>query len=260
MSVTSVEQTGMQQQLLRYAHDLRETLRKERERSGELHRLSVALEEALESERRARVDLEWAHQETLLRLMLATRFKDEETGAHLARVSYFATALGTYLGLPGEQLRWIGAAATMHDIGKIGIPDVILLKAGRLSPDERQRMEAHTTIGAKLLGESKSELIQTACDIALTHHERWDGTGYPDGLKKEEIPVAGRIVMVADVYDALRSARPYKPAFSHDYTVETILNGSGRTRPEHFDPGLLEAFRALERDFEAIYQNSQVLV
>jgi HD-GYP domain-containing protein (c-di-GMP phosphodiesterase class II) len=129
-------------------------------------------------------------------------------------------------------------------------PD-ILRKPGKLSREEWEIMKTHCEEGARILGDHPH--LRMAAEIASTHHERWDGTGYPRGLKGEEIPVSGRICIVADIYDALRSARSYKPAFSHDQTAKIILEGDGRTEPGHFDPRALEAFRRRQRDFEEIY-------
>jgi putative two-component system response regulator len=239
--------------------DWRATLREEREKSLQLLALSRALEAALESERKTPQESEWERHETILRLMLTRRFLDVETGSHICRVGRYSAAVGRHLNLSSEQASEIAAAALMHDVGKVGLPPAILQKPGGLTDQERRRMETHTTIGAELLGESSSPLVRTACAIAMTHHERWDGTGYPLRLKREEIPLAGRIVMLADQYDALRSARCYKPAFSHGRTAETILRGDGRTRPEHFDPQLLDAFRALEKEFDAVYESSRLV-
>lgn len=142
----------------------------------------------------------------------------------------------------------------MHDIGKIGIPDSILLKPGGLAQDEWKIMKGHAAMGAQILGNSKSPHIQMGAEIAQNHHERWDGGGYPSGKQGEAIPLAARIMNVCDIYDALRSKRPYKPAFDHLKAVDIISRGDGRTRPEHFDPVILAAFQECHTVFRDTFE------
>jgi putative two-component system response regulator len=182
--------------------------------------------------------LEDARLEMLTRLGRAAEYRDDDTGQHTERVACMARRLAQALGLPPEETERIYHAAQLHDVGKIGISDTILLRPGKLSPEEFKAIQAHTTIGASILDGSQSELLQLASVIALTHHERWNGTGYPHGLAGEEIPLPGRIVAVADVFDALTHVRPYKPAWPADQAIAEIV----RQRGQHFDPAVVDAF------------------
>lgn len=168
----------------------------------------------------------------------ASEYRDEETGTHISRMSQYSRVIALSAGMSQEEGELLLQAAPMHDVGKIGIPDRILLKPGKLDAQEWEIMKTHTTIGAKIIGNHPSELLTLAAQVALTHHEKWDGTGYPYGLKGEEIPVHGRIVMLADVFDALTSDRPYKKAWSEEAAIEEITRMSG----QHFDPQLVLAF------------------
>lgn len=168
----------------------------------------------------------------------ASEYRDEETGTHISRMSKYSRIIGLAAGLSRSEADLLWQAAPMHDVGKIGIPDRILLKPGKLDPDEWTIMKTHTTIGAKIMGNHPSDILMLARQVALTHHEKWDGTGYPHGLAGEDIPLAGRIVMLADVFDALTSDRPYKIAWSEDAAIAEI----NRTSGQHFDPQLVRAF------------------
>jgi len=201
----------------------------------------------LEIEVAARMqDLEEAQYEVLERLARAAEFRDDDTGQHTVRVGDLAHLLAVEMGLPCEQQSLIRRAAPLHDVGKIGISDLILLKPGKLTSEEFETMQTHARIGATILQNGSSSLMCMAETIALTHHERWNGGGYPCGLKGEEIPVEGRIVAVTDVFDALVNDRPYKKAWSVEDAVAEIQSQSGR----HFDPSVVAAFlRAQARNF-----------
>jgi response regulator RpfG family c-di-GMP phosphodiesterase len=184
-----------------------------------------------------RRELEALQEEIILKLCRAGGYRDHETGAHIVRMARYCELIADELGFPAETCRFIYSAAQMHDIGKIGIPDAILQKPARLTPEERRVMEEHTLIGEAILQGSTSPLIQAAEMIAGTHHERWDGAGYPRGLKGEAIPIAGRIAAVADVFDALTSDRQYKRGWPLDEAREELL----RNRGAYFDPACVDA-------------------
>ena len=178
-------------------------------------------------------------QQIIRRLGRAAEFKDNETGNHVLRMSHYSRLIAEAHGLGAEAADIVFSTAPMHDIGKIGIPDSILLKPGKLDASEWEIMRQHPLMGAEIIGKHDNELLETARIISLSHHEKWDGSGYPLGLKGEEIPLEGRIVALADVLDALLSKRPYKPAFSVEHSLELIEAESGR----HFDPALMVALK-----------------
>jgi cyclic di-GMP phosphodiesterase len=176
--------------------------------------------------------------EIIQRLGLAAEFKDNETGMHVIRMSHYARLMGMAIGMNSEDCENLLNASPMHDLGKIGIPDHILMKQGKLDSDEWELMKKHAEFGARIIGEHDSELLQLAAVIALSHHEKWDGSGYPQGLRGDAIPLAGRICAIADVFDALTTERPYKKA----WPVVEAVNLIEENKNKHFDPALVEAF------------------
>jgi putative two-component system response regulator len=194
------------------------------------------------------LELENNQKETIIRLALAAEHRDTDTGSHIRRIQEYSKLLARCSGLDEAQSEDVGLASTMHDLGKIGIPDNILLKPGRLTDEEMTVMRSHTEIGANILANSNSPLIIQSREIALTHHEHFDGNGYPLGLRGKEMPLGGRIVGLADVFDALLSKRPYKEPWPFDKAVEAILQGRGT----HFDPDLTDVFEARLDEIHAI--------
>jgi len=216
-------------------------------------------------------ELEFLHHDIIWRLAKAGEMRDEATGNHVVRVAHCSRIIAEKCHLPEEEVGWIFLTAPLHDLGKIGIPDGILLKAGKLTAAEWDIMKTHSEIGSSILleppkglensfysasleqnemsGPVISPMREIAASIALNHHEKWDGGGYPNGLAGEDIPLAGRIVVIADVYDALRSARPYKKPLNREQAFEIILEGRG----SHFDPNLVDVFQKCIDEFAAVF-------
>jgi putative two-component system response regulator len=203
--------------------------------------------------RRLHGNLENAYEEALECLAVAAEYKDPETGNHIRRIGEYAQLIAKELGWSKERQNLMLLAAPLHDVGKIGTPESILLKPGKLDSDEVQIMKQHAQNGYDILCHSEHLILQAAANIARCHHERWDGGGYPRGLKGTEIPIEARITSLADVYDALRSKRPYKPEFDQEKTLSIMLDGDGRTDPSHFDPELINIFRKVAGKFDEIY-------
>jgi len=211
------------------------------------------LEDALAALRLSREELKESYLDTILRLTTVAEYKDGHTADHIRRVGHYCRHLAQQLGWSAADQEAIFYASPMHDIGKVVIPTEILQKAGPLTAEEYAIAQGHTTAGARILQGSTSTLLQLAELIALTHHERHDGGGYPRGLRGDEIPAAGMITNLADQYEALRSVRPYKPSLGHERVVEIITRGDGRTAPSHFTPRVLEAFADTTARFAEIF-------
>ncbi len=206
-----------------------------------VHERTAALNAAIAQLTQTQHELRASHEETIYRLSRAAEFRDDETGQHLQRMSRYCQLIARKIGLDEATCELLRIASPMHDVGKLGIPDRILLKPGRLTPDEFVVMKGHAEIGYRILVGSDAAPLKMAATIAHTHHEKWDGQGYPRGLRGEEIPLCGRIAAIADVFDALTSARPYKPAWPLPQALELLRTNSG----SHFDPTLVEAFFAV---------------
>ncbi|MGD8562773.1 MAG: response regulator [Desulfarculaceae bacterium] len=200
-------------------------------------------------------EVERAFLYTISALARAAEMHDEDTGSHLVRVNLYSELLARALGCDEFFVRTIGYSAQMHDVGKLHVHPDILNKPGRLSAEQWEDVKLHTIYGVRILGEDPR--LGMAREVALTHHEHWDGSGYPKGLAENKIPLSGRIVMMADIYDALRSRRPYKPPFSHEEAVQIITLGDDRLKPQYFDPKVLQIFQNTHPEFARIFEQNQ---
>ncbi len=223
----------------------------------EVRRYQKGLEDLVEKRtrelREALRQVEASNLDTVTRLSRAAEMRDDETGNHVLRIRSYSAALAKELRLSPDEIDHLYVASSMHDIGKIGIPDQILLKPGKLSPEEFLVMRRHSEIGAKILSDATSPMLRIAQVVARSHHEKWDGSGYPDGLHGEGIPMYGRIVALADVWDALTTKRCYKPAFGLQASTDIILKSSG----SHFDPDIVSAFQKVHEEFQFILAEFQ---
>ena len=218
----------------------------------EVRRYQKGLEELVERRTRELREtlkkLEAANLDTVTRLSRAAEMRDDQTGNHVLRMRSYSAALARQMGFSPEEVDNLYVASSMHDIGKIGVPDQILLKPGKLDPAELVVMRRHAEIGDMILADADSPMLQIAQSVARSHHEKWDGSGYPDGLSGEKIPIYGRIVALADVWDALTTKRCYKPAFGLEASTEIVFQSSGT----HFDPDVVAAFKKAQDEFEFI--------
>lgn len=189
-----------------------------------------------------------AHHSALLQLSAAADLKDDDTGVHIVRIGYLAESLALFLGQSAGYARMLRKAAPMHDIGKIGVPDNVLKKPGPLTPEERQVMNRHSAMGAEILGRSAIPVFRMAAEVALTHHERYDGTGYPSGMAGDAIPLSGRITAVVDFFDALTMDRVYRPAFTVERALEMLMAERGRA----FDPVVVDTFLAHAQEIDTL--------
>ena len=232
-------------QLEKYAADLAKVYNSEKQKRKEIEAANQQLLKYADDLNKNMLEIKASNQalqkaylDTINRLVLAAEYKDEDTGDHIMRMARYSALIAEKLCLPARDVQNIFYAAPMHDVGKIGIPDSILMKPGKLTAEEFEIIKTHTTIGAKILANSESEILNIAEQIALSHHEKWNGKGYPQGLSGDEIPLFGRIVGLADVFDALTSRRPYKNPFS----VEVALDIIKKDRGKHFDPEVVDVF------------------
>jgi putative two-component system response regulator len=232
-------------QLKKYAKDIAEVYKSEKQKREALEagnqqmvKYAADLNETASELKVVNQELQEAYIDTIHRLVLAAEYKDEDTGNHIKRISRYSALIAEKLGLPASEVQDILYASPMHDVGKIGVPDSVLIKPGRLTEQEFECIKAHTIIGADILANSRGKILRVAEQIAISHHEKWNGKGCPNGLFKDRIPLVGRIVGLADVFDALTSRRPYK----NPYPIEVACDMIKKERGQHFDPDFVDIF------------------
>ena len=211
---------------------------------------NIKIKEAYKKLKQAYHEISESYTEMIFRIALVAEYKDEATGTHLVRIADYSTEIAKGLGLSEKDIYYLRYASPMHDIGKLVIPDEILKKKGGLTPEEMEVIRKHSTLGADIFKNTNSELLKTARIISLTHHERYDGTGYPRGLKGKEIPLFGRIIALADVFDALTTKRPYKEAFGFEESICIIKDQAGK----QFDPHIVKVFLKRKNRIKRILQ------
>lgn len=224
---------------------------------AEVEKKTAGLNAAIQEIDRTRNSLKDSYLDTIHRITFLSEYKDEATASHIKRVGMYSAHIAKQLGWTGERLESIRYASLLHDVGKVAIPSDILLKPYGLTEGELALVKTHTTVGGKILHGSKSAILQMAEQIAINHHERWDGSGYPSGRKGENIPIEARITALADQYDSLRSIRPYKPPFDYVLAYRIIVEGNKRMKPSYFDPRLIEVFRDTHKVFEEIHEQNK---
>jgi len=203
------------------------------------------------------IEMKNLNKEIIQRLATVAEFRDTDSATHFSRISLYANKIAEAMDFDSGYVETITLASKLHDIGKIAIPDNILLKTDSLTSEEWEIMKTHTILGGNILSGSSHQALQIASSIALHHHEKWDGSGYPFGLKGTDIPLEGRLIILCDQYDAIRSRRPYKKSFSHEETFRILTKGDGRTDPGHFDPDVLDAFIKVSQVFDDIFEAYQ---
>jgi len=246
-------------QSIKYARDFARLYRETKAQKNELRDANNQLKKYAADLRRSVTllksvnnELQEAYYDTVQRLVLAVEYKDRFTGQHIIRMSRYSALIAEKYGLDEREVLTVLYAAPMHDVGKIGIPDHIITSPGKLSNEEFSVMKRHTIIGAEILDNAKSQILRTACKIALSHHEKWDGSGYPYGLERDAIPLEGRIVALADTFDAITSRRSYKDPLPVSHAFNIIKREKGK----HFDPELAEVF--LQHSSEVMKINAEV--
>jgi len=243
--ISSADNSFILAQMKRYARDLLALYKQEKADrhqvvaiTGQLMKYAEDLNRAFSDLRSLNEELQGSYLDTVNRLSLVAEYKDESIYRHIERMGLYCGLIAEKIGLPGEDVQNIRYASPIHDIGKVGIADSILMKRSKLTEDEFEIIKTHPLIGAKILANSRSEIVQLAEAIAISHHEKWNGKGYPYGLAGDKIPLAGRIVCLADVFDALISRRPYKGPYPVEIASDILKKG----RAEHFDPELVDVF------------------